>query len=739
MKKFIFTCFCAISLLLCAQDSRTFKEPPQNFRPIPLWFWNNALVEAQELEVQIEMMRNKDFYGGFAILPFGKNFKPEYLSEDYFKIYEVALKKAKSLGMKISLYDEYGFPSGGAGTKNADGVTRFKNAFPRLTIKRLDKIEYEALGKKRFEQNLSTTPQRMALVAMEKSTKKLIDLTPTIIADAIVWDAPEGDWLVMEFVCIDAGENIMDYLSKDAARAFVRMIHDEYYKRFGEYFGSVIESTFFDEPTLYRALGRSWTDTFDDEFKEKFGYSPNLLYPALWYDIGESTAAARNAMFSFRSDLYAEAYPKIVSEWASKHGIKATGHQDNEERENPVGTSGDLMKCFKYQDIAGVDKIGGNRPAEDYYKVISSAALNWDKSLVMSETYGAMGNISWDEIYSVALDQFVKGINVFIPHAVWYDVNNVRFPPELSWRNPLYKDELPNFNKFISRMQLMMQNDARTVADIAVLYPISSMQAEHKFGGELTFYEGGVKLERSSYVEISKAISNELMRDFVFLHPEVLDSSCELEGKILKLKNRTQFNDFAAIIIPSMHTISIVNLEKICAFYEAGGTVIFDNILPEKSAEFGKDDNVKNLIRKIFGKEIYENVKESNAPVVAAKGDGKAIFLRYAENKDYHKLLSKYLPKRTDIEFLEYSSSEKLKFAHKILGSKNLYFFANTSATEIKADILFKSGVDFEILNPHTGEVSDANVVVVPYLNSKEFASIKITLGAFKGVFVREK
>lgn len=165
---------------------------------------------------------------------------------------------------------------------------------------------------------------------------------------------------------------------------------------------------------------------------KQFGFSPTLYYPALWYDIGAETQAARNALFGFRAELYASAYPKVVSEWGAEHGIYATGHQDNEEIENPVGTSADLMKCFKYQTAPGIDKIGGPRPAEKFYKIVSSAAYNWDHSLVMSETYGAMGDIPWDTLYNIAMDQYTKGINVLIPHAVWYNDADVTFKPELS-------------------------------------------------------------------------------------------------------------------------------------------------------------------------------------------------------------------------------------------------------------------------------------------------------------------
>ena len=71
---------------------------------------------------------------------------------------------------------------------------------------------------------------------------------------------------------------------------------------------------------------------------------------------------------------------------------KYMGHQDQEEIINPIVSSGDLIKSFKYQKILGEDKIGEDCPAEEIYKVISYSAYSWAKTLVMSETYGRMGN-----------------------------------------------------------------------------------------------------------------------------------------------------------------------------------------------------------------------------------------------------------------------------------------------------------------------------------------------------------
>ena len=429
-----------LTLSLAAQDRQEFRNPSAHYRPKPLWFWNDTRITREGIDEQMAGFVRRCGYGGFSILPFGPRLAPEYLSGDYFELYRHTARKAAELGVTLSLYDEYGFPSGSGGWVNADGVPRFANRYPDLTLKRLDKIEEELDGGAVYDRPLSDAGTLMAVIAMETSDKRRIDLSDRIADGRIVWQVPDGRWKVMQFVCVEDPDRNMDYLSADAARAYIEMTHEAYYGRMPEEFGTTITGTFFDEPTLYRAEGRCWTPSFNDDFVRAYGSSPTLLYPALWYDIGPETASARNAMFSLRAEQYAAAYPKLVSEWSRSHGTLATGHQDNEERENPVGTSADLMKCFKYQDIPGIDKIGGDRPAERFYKVVSSAAVNWDRSLAMSETYGAMGNIPWDTIYRIAQDQYAKGINMLIPHAVWYDDRNVTFLPELSHRNPLYRD-----------------------------------------------------------------------------------------------------------------------------------------------------------------------------------------------------------------------------------------------------------------------------------------------------------
>ena len=77
--------------------------------------------------------------------------------------------------------------------------------------------------------------------------------------------------------------------------------------------------TFFDDVGFWRHP-RSWTSRFNEKFVELNGFDPTPFHPALWYNIGPETEAIRYTFFLTRAELLAEGFPKLVGEWAKKHG-----------------------------------------------------------------------------------------------------------------------------------------------------------------------------------------------------------------------------------------------------------------------------------------------------------------------------------------------------------------------------------------------------------------------------------
>jgi len=600
----IFALSCLASVILsitpCNADMKSdFVNPPVKFRSRPLWFWNNTAVTAAEIAGQ--MKGNLDSgYGGLAPLPFGPNFTPKYLSEEYFALYGAAVKRAKELGMFLTIYDEYGFPSGSGGANMGDGIPRFKNKYPDGALRRLDKHEDDVTGPGAYSKPLPSGTL-MSIVAMNTGTKERVDLTEKVSQDSISWSIPKGSWRIMTFVCVLDGDANVDYLEPNQVAKFIGMVYQPYYEKLSKDFGSTISGAFYDEPTMYRGQGRLWTDKFNDKFTAKYGFSPTPYYPALWYDIGPETQAARNYLFGFRAELYATGFMKTIQDWCTAHGrIPLLGHQDQENIKNPVGVSGDLMKCYKYQDVPGIDKIGWDNDPEGYYKIVSSVAYNWDKAQVMTETYGAMGDLGWDRLYAIVMEQYAKGINNFVPHGVWYNLADITYRPELSYRNPRYADGLPPYNTYIGRLNVLLQDTGRHVADIAVLYPIATLQAGYYFDGPLSPYSGGVNVPEADYVYIGELLATRVCRDFTFLHPEVLDERCSVKGNRITLNNRVNHEEYKVIILPGHKTIRWSNLKKIKQFYDNGGKVIATGQLPYKSAEFGHDADVVAAIKAMF-------------------------------------------------------------------------------------------------------------------------------------------
>ena len=396
--------------------------------------------------------------------------------------------------------------------------------------------------------------------------------------------------------------------------AFITLTYQAYHDAMPDQFGTTIDGAFYDEPAFYHVQGgRAWTDRFNERFIERFKTNPITLYPALWFDIGPDTAAARNALFGMRSELYATGFVKTINDWCAAHHMDLTGHADQEEVVNPViGTVGDLIKSFKYQSMPGIDQIGAYGRASCAYKVVSSAANNYDRPQVVTECYGAM-DLPLPNLYKEAMDQFAKGINVMVPHAVWYDPAAIVFQPDLSPGAPQYGPELPAYNQYIGRLQRMLQG-GRHVADIGVLYPIATLQAGSWFGPGNP-YEGCVDIPEADYMQVGEALSLGVRRDFTFVHPEVLEERCAVDGAAITLNNKVNHERWRAFIIPGSRCINIATLRRIKQFYDQGGTVIATTCLPDRAAEFGADAEVRQLVAEIFGdqKACHRNAKGGKA------------------------------------------------------------------------------------------------------------------------------
>jgi hypothetical protein len=584
----------------------------------------------------------------------------------------------------------------------------------------------------------------MGAVAMKTATKKRLDITASVKDGVLRWDVPPGAWKVMIFTCVrDGGAGLVDYLEPKAVEAFIALTYRTYHDAMPAHFGTTIDSAFYDEPAFYHVKGgRAWTPRFNARFRERFHTDPVTLYPALWFDIGPDTAAARNALFGMRAELYATGFVKTISDWCTAHHMGLTGHADQEEVANPViGTVGDLIKAFKYQSMPGIDQVFAYGRASRAYKVVSSAACNYDRPQVMTECYGGM-NLPLPNLYKEAMDQFAKGINTMVPHAVWYDQARIIYQPDLTPDSPQYGPELPAYNQYIGRLQRMLQG-GRHVADIGVLYPIATLQAGSWFGPGNP-YQGCVTVPEADYMDVGELLSLNLRRDFTFVHPEVLDEKCAVAGAEIQLHNQVNAEQYRVFVIPGSRAIHWSNLKKIKQFYDQGGKVIATTRLPENSAEFGKDAEVRSAIAAMFsqmldagGSNLARIDRRAYSVRSNARG-GKAYFIPSPQAGTLKAALDDALPVY-DVTFEQDVSvhNGNLSYIHKVVEGRQVYFVGNSSDMAVDTFVRLRGKLSLECWDPHTGRIGVCEAETLSGDNCG-FTRVRLKLGPVRSAFLVE-
>jgi hypothetical protein len=716
-----------------AVDFQQFQNPPGEYRGIHWVGLNLSRVTETSIRASIQSAATNGAWGSFELGPGGgpttglseaylrgshratNNQGVPYLSEEYFRIYRAAIEEGQKLNFPASMiYDEWNYPSGIAG-----GL--FYSKYPELAEKSIEITETNIIGPAKAQLKVPP-PLYLGAVMMNRDTHARIDVSDRKSAENVLeCDVPAGNWKIMAFYLNDAFRpasqkgGAVDYLDHDAVAKYIALDFDPYYAHLKEYFGTVIKRTFYDEPSMHLVDGRMWTPNFNREFQKKYGYSPMTNYPALWYDIGPDTAAARNALFGFHAELYASNYIGQVAAWCAQHGIKMGGHQDQEETRNPVAISGDLMKVFEHEQVPTIDDIYYPGRSLVSYKIVTSAAFNYDRPECMAETYAAYRNLTPAIALRTAMDQFAMGINMQMDAR----------PREMD----------TNIGTFIGRMGYMLRG-GRHVADVAMLYPIASLQADYHFANPASrragsssgmYYalEGGVVAPENDYMDIGLMLYHSLRVDYTYLHPEVLVSRCTVEQQKLVLNNQENREEFRVLILPGGNALSAAAARKLLEFYRGGGTIIATHKLPSQSAEFNRDKEVQDMVAEVFGfspddpqnNEVVIMADDFKSYFVRTNGaGGRGYFLPLPDIKTLNLILKETDPVR-DVDIQEpplwpvklaTSYEGALTYLHKVKGGHDIYFFANSADKPVDTKVVLRGDKNLSIWNPHTGEMEKA-------------------------------
>ena len=388
-------------------------SPSNEYAVTYMWFWNVAITRERVERELAEYV--KAGIESIYIVPMPKDFNPEglrtyldpeYLSKEFFDIVEYTLRKCISLGIKPWIYDEGGWPSGGACYNTV-------RENPKAKLKLIEKREVSLMADKRHH------PEE-GFIALFNGKHRLPE-------DYIA----SRDCTLTAYYCTERiirGCRV-DYTNRSVTETFINNTYERYKERVGDLFGEAIPVIFTDEPGLLRA---SLADNEFELFEKEFGYDLRDYAYVIYENGGELSEDERRALIDHNillGKLFRENTFKPLHDWCEKNGVYYSGHLDIDNRPYGGTVKGvfSMLDALRQFHIPGVDVIweqiryphGGRLPVDDetlgmgfFPRLASSAARQTKRTVSVTESLGIYGDgLTHDTIRFVMNYQYIRGIN----------------------------------------------------------------------------------------------------------------------------------------------------------------------------------------------------------------------------------------------------------------------------------------------------------------------------------------
>jgi len=449
--------------------SRIFSDPPSEFRPAPLWVWNEAMTTGK-IRTQLQDLKDKGF-GGVFVHPRPGLITP-YLSEEWLTLFKETVSLGRELGLKVWIYDENSYPSGFAGGLVPAARPEFVRSGLKATILKLP----------------SLSGVRSPVCILQQQGQSFLDITDRVRAGEKGW--PEGRYWLFEVVQQEpspwyGGFTYVDLMRPGVTQVFLHLTLDAYRKAAGEEFGLTVPGTFQDEAEIAPA-GGGWTVNYTPaiftEFSRRRGYNLLPELPSLLEEVGDFQRV-RHDFYLTCLELFVENWARPYYDYCSQNNLQLTGHYWEHDwpvpRINP-----DNMALGAFAHMPGID-ILMNEWSPDVHaqfgnaravRELSSLANQLGRKRTLSETYGASG---WDLTFfdqkRIGDWEYALGVNFLNQHLVFSTIAGARkrdHPLSFSYHEPWWQ-AYRLMNDYFGRLSAALSSGEQ-LNRILVIEPTSS-------------------------------------------------------------------------------------------------------------------------------------------------------------------------------------------------------------------------------------------------------------------------
>ncbi|TZF81481.1 hypothetical protein FW774_18140 [Pedobacter sp. BS3] len=648
-----------------------FRDPRAGYGTTPFWVWN-AKVTKPVIDSMLLDYRKNDFGG--VIVHARPGLITEYLSDEWYNLFQYAEQKGKELGLKVWIYDENSYPTGFGGGLVGEQMPEAYNQGQMLYMDEVSSIPADT---------------KDVFVCLKEENGQYRDITNNLPAEK----GKTGNYRLFRKVNYQKsnrgtvagpiGVSYVDLMAKGVTQKFIDVTFKGYERVAGAEFGKTVPGVFSDEPTIVNE-GKDcirWTPDLFSTFKQKWGYDlqPNL--PSLFEETGDWKRVRHN-YFQTLLQLFIDRWSKPMHQYMEQHNLTWTGHYWEHGWPSPYHGP-DNMAMYAWHQMPGIDMLfnqfNEEKPVQfgniRAVKELGSVANQLGKKRTLSETYGGSGwELTFKDMKRLADWEFVLGVNFLNQHLSFMTLTGARkydYPPSFSYHEPWWP-YYKALNHYYARLSLCLASGQQK-NDILVIEPTTSAW--------MYYFRGK---ENKRFFEIGKSFN-----DFVTLlqktHAEFdlgSENIIKDHGKIENGKFVIGQRAYSTVVIPpGMENIDNATFRLLKQYVREGGKVLFFEKLTYL-------DGAENKQLDDF------NTAKANMLHVDTPNEG--IVRTHLLPKDF-----------TLSGIWANPVGGNLYYQRRQFSDGQLLFLSNASMTEASVGTLTIQGKDALYMNLFTGEIQD--------------------------------